>query len=403
MKRRRILFIHRNCPAHFAPIAACLANSPNWQVYFLSAVSSAETEGITHYKYQIEGSASIQTHFAARAFENGVWSSAGVYHALKEFGEKPDLIVSYSGFGSTLFASEIWPDVPIISYCCYFYRTRETALDFMPEWYGDEEDRLIAKARNAMTLLDLSDSTAGYSPTRFQKHSFPEQFQKMISVFHDGIDCQFWQARPGGIDDLLKIPLNNDARIITYVSRGFESIRGFHVLVRIMERMLDACKNLHFVIVGSEKCFYASDLKRTGGISFRDHCLSQVELDTSRIHFLGTIPPEDLVRVFSVSDLHIYLTAPYILSWSLLNAMACGCPVLASDTAPLHEVIKHNQNGFLHDFFDVEGLVDKALSVLAGLSETARIRRQARETIIDQFSTAKVLPQVEQFYREVLQ
>ncbi len=392
-----LLFVHKNFPAQFGHIAAALAQQGH-RCTFVSQTPAGQVQGIHKIQYHLKGGATARTHYCARTFENAAWHAHAVFEALVHHPEiRPDLIVGHSGFGSTLFLPELYPDTPIINYFEYYYHPRRSDLDFRPEWPVHPLDRLRSRARNAMILLDLENCTAGYTPTRFQYGLFPQAYRPKLRVIHDGIDTHFW--KPVAPNYLLEIPPNS--RIITYVARGFESMRGFDIFMRAARKIYTARPDVHFLVVGEDRVVYGGDLRHIPEHSFKEHVLNQDDYDLSRFHFLGRVPPATLVQLFARSDLHIYLTVPFVLSWSLLNAMSCGCTVLASATAPVQEVISDGENGLLCDFFDVDGLAEAALEVLKAPQRYRRtLGAAARRTIEARYALRVTLPRLLEFFRE---
>jgi glycosyltransferase involved in cell wall biosynthesis len=185
-----------------------------------------------------------------------------------------------------------------------------------------------------------------------------------IAVIFDGIETDVFRRRadvPRRIGDRVIEP---STRVVTYVSRGFESVRGFDIFMKTAKRIYQENPDVVFIVVGSDRICYGGDQKHFRHRTFREHVLAQDDYDLAKFLFTGMVPIRTLVDILSLSDLHIYLTVPFVLSWSLLDALACGCTVLASDTMPVREVIHDASNGLLADFFDVESLAGKALAVL---------------------------------------
>ncbi len=189
--------------------------------------------------------------------------------------------------------------------------------------------------------------------------------------------------------------------MVTFVSRGLESIRGFDVFMKVADRIARARPDVLFVVVGGEEIHYGWDKLHTGAPSFKQWVLSRGSYDLSRFVFLGRILPEQLADILRISDLHIYLTAPFVLSWSLLNAMACGCVVLGSDVPPVREVIRPGENGLVEPLFDVERLTEMALRVLDDPAEFAPLREAARRTIEESYSLEVCIPPLKEFFERV--
>ncbi len=397
-----ILFVHKNFPAQFGHIAATLARQGH-RCTFVSQTPAGRVDGIQKIQYTLRGGATQRTHYCSRTFENATWHAHAVYEALEARPDiRPDLVVGHSGFGSTLFLRELYPDTPLLNYFEYFYHPRNSDLDFRPEWPPPPQDRLRAYTRNAMILLDLEYCAAGYTPTRFQHGLFPQVYRPKIEVIHDGIDTAFWHPKAGNSTKyLLDIP--PQARIITYVARGFESMRGFDIFLKAARKIYTRRPDAHFLIIGEDRVVYGGDLRHTGARTFKEYLLAQGDYDLRRLHFLGRVPPRTLAALLARSDLHIYLTAPFVLSWSLLNAMSCGCTVLASDTAPVREVVEAERNGLLCDFFDVDGFAEAALEVLRAPRKFRRtLGAAARRTVEARYALDVTLPRLRALFEETV-
>ena len=399
-----VLFVHRNFPAQFGHIAARLVRERGWKATFVSEQPPGEVDGIRKIQYRTEGGATDRAHYFSRGFENAVWHAAAVYDALKRERTMtpPDLIVGHSGFGSTLYLRELFPAARVINYFEWFYRPAGGDLDFRPDDPVTDYDRLRSVTKNAMILLDLDNCDAGYSPTRWQQSRLPAEFRPKVQVLHDGIDTSFWcrRAVPGRAIGTFKPP--RDLRIVTYVSRGLEQMRGFDVFMKVAKRVCKARSDVVFLVVGADRVAYGGDLRHTYRKTFKQHVLEQDDYDLSRIKFVGNVPPDVLAQVLSISDLHIYLTAPFVLSWSLLNAMACECTLLTSATPPVEEFVEDGRNGLLRDFFDVDGLTEAALEVLADPAAHRGLGQVARADIERAYSVDEIIPQMESFYRKVV-
>ena len=284
-----VLFVHKNFPAQFGHIAARGVAERGWKATFVSEKPPGTAGGVDNIQYRPRGGATEKTHYLSRTFENGVWHAAGVYEALKPVSAaiKPDLIVGHSGWGSTLFLTELYPDAPVIDYFEYFYRPRDSDLDFRPDVPVVETDRLRSPARNAMILLDMEYCAAGYSPTHYQQGLMPEAYKDKIRVIHDGIDTDVWHRRESAERTIGNLKLAEGERLVTYVSRGLEMMRGFDVFMKTAKLVCERMENVRFVVVGSDRIAYGGDLRQTGGRSFKDHVLAQDDYDLSRIHFVG--------------------------------------------------------------------------------------------------------------------
>ncbi|HJT21647.1 MAG TPA: glycosyltransferase [Nitrospira sp.] len=387
----QLLFVHPNFPGQFGPLLSRLTTRPDLDCVFFSTNATGMRDGVRCIPFTPRGGARQTTHFCSRTFENAVWSAHAVYEACEKAQLNPDVVIGHSGFGTTAFLQELY-DCPIINLFEYYYHTRDSDMDFRPDFPSPPIAKLRAHARNAMILMDLQACAAGYAPTAWQKSLFPPEYQSKIEVMHDGIDTEFWQRRPVPRRIGNEI-IPDDVRIVTYVARGLESMRGFDIFVRVANRIAKEMSNVLFAVVGSDRVCYGNDLSHIKTKTFREHVIQTEQPDLSRFRFLETIPKTQLVDILSLSDLHIYLTVPFVLSWSLLNAMACECTVLASDVAPVREVIEHERTGLLRDFFDVEGLTDQALNVLRDPMQYRDLGQAGRAVMEQEYSLEKIVSQ----------
>jgi glycosyltransferase involved in cell wall biosynthesis len=413
-----VLYVHQSFPAQFGHIARQLAGRRGWRCTFASQAAPGIVDGIETIQYQSAGGATADTHFCSRTFENQVWQCDAVYQALKKRPDiRPDLIVGHSGFGSTLFLRELYPDVPIVNFFEYYYRPHEAGsdMDYRTDlgWPVDDLTYLRARSRNAMLLLDLENCDAAYTPTAFQRERFPQTYQPKLEVIFDGVDREIYH----GFDEALRpavaqrsmrrfgaMTLAPATRLVTYVSRGFESMRGFDVFMRSAKRIAALYPDVHFAVVGTDRIAYGGDERHIAPArTFKEWVLSREEFDLSRFSFLGHMPPTALAQLLAASDLHIYLTVPFTLSWSMINAMSCGAVVLGSATAPVREVIRDGENGLLADFFDVEEIAQKAVGVLRDPAKYRPLGRAAEQLVREQYSLEAALPRMLGLYERALE
>jgi glycosyltransferase involved in cell wall biosynthesis len=414
----RILYVHQNFPAQFGHIAQHLVNQLKWECTFVSETPAGVVAGVRKIQYKLAGGATPQNHFCSRTFENTIWHCDAVYQAMKQLPDyKPDLIVGHSGFGSTLFLRELYPQVPCINLFEFYYRPHgnDSDMDFRHDlgWPMEDQKFLRARARNAMILLDLQNCDAAYAPTEFQRSRFPAEYQPKIETIFDGVDRQIYH----GFNESLRPPLAQRAdrtvagvnipaatRVVTYVSRGFESMRGFDIFVKVANRVLQEFSDVIFLIVGTDRMSYGGDSAYIGDAkTFKDWVLARNPIDPQRVRFVGQIPPADLAKVLAATDLHLYLTVPFVLSWSMVNAMSCGAVVLGSATPPVAEMIRDSENGLLADFFDVEAFANKALAVLKDPDAFRSLGRAAERMVEENFSMTATVPRMLELYERTLQ
>lgn len=412
-----VLYVHQNFPAQFGHIAHHLVEKLGWQCSFCSETPGGRAGGIEKIQYKLEGGATKSNHFCSRTFENTVWHSHAVYEALIRRPDiKPDLIVGHSGFGSTLFLRELYPAVPIINFFEYYYLPHDpdSDMDFRSDlgWEIPRIKYLRSRCRNAMILLDLQNCQVGYTPTQFQRSKFPEEYSGKLRVIFDGVDRAVYhgyneELRPPvgqrATRKLAGIDIGPDTRVVTYVSRGFESMRGFDIFMRSAKLILEQYPDVVFIVVGTDRIAYGGDETYTGGKSFKDWVMSKDKYDLSKIRFVGRMNPQDLGKLLASSDLHIYLTVPFVLSWSMMDAMSCGAVVLGSATSPVKEMIRDGENGLLADFFKPEEFAEKAVAVLRDPNAFRPLGRAAEQMVVEKYSLEAVLPQMLQLYEDARQ
>jgi glycosyltransferase involved in cell wall biosynthesis len=412
-----ILYVHQNFPAQFGHIARHLIQKMGWKCTFVSQTPGGEVEGIEKIQYKLSGGASKQNHYCSRTFENTVWHCDGVYKAMKAHPHvRPDIVVGHSGFGSTLFLRELYRDVPIVNFMEYYYRAHDplSDMDFRKDlgWEVPEMNYLRSYCRNAMILLDLQNCDIGYTPTEFQKSRFPLEYLGKMDVIFDGVDRGVYhghqeQLRPAvekrGTRTIAGVDVPPDVRIVTYVSRGFESMRGFDIFMRAAKLIYERYPKVLFFIVGTDRIAYGGDENYIKGYkSFKDWTMSREKYDEHKLVFTGRLTPPQLGRLLAASDLHIYLTVPFVLSWSMMDAMSCGAVVLGSRTPPVQEMIREGENGLLADFFNPEDFAEKAVKVLEDPGAFRSLGRAAEEMIVGQYSLEAVLPRMLKMYEDAM-
>ena len=397
-----VLFVHQNFPAQFGHVASYLVQRKGYRCSFASELEPGTSGGIERIQYKIQGGATLQTHYCSRSFENAIWHSHALYEALAARPDiKPDLVVAHSGFLSTVFLRDLY-DCPIVNYFEYYYHTTGADLDFRPDFPYPAINRLRARARNSNLLLDLENCDVGYSPTRWQRNLFPPTYRSKIRTIFDGIDTAIWRPQTGLPRRIGGRIVPDNVRIVTYVSRGMESIRGFDIFMKAAKLVCGRRQDVIFVVVGEDRVCYGGDAEFTGGKTFKEWVLARDEYDLSRFVFTGLMPTIALAELFSISDLHVYLTVPFVLSWSLMDALACGTTVLASNTAPVREMVEHGKNGLLVDFFDAENIADVANQILDRPGGFKPLGQAGVEMIRERYSLDVCLPRMLALYEDAV-
>lgn len=349
----KVLFIHQNFPGQFRHIAAHLSKQPDVQVLAIGREQAPGLQGVRMLRYKPHRTASAHTHPYARSFEDGVLHGQQVLRLLldlKAKGYRPDVIVAHPGWGETLYAKEAFPNTRLIHFCEYYYQTQGADAGFDPEFPLNLNGAASIRSRNALHLLNLENCDQAITPTHWQHSLHPVAYRDKIQVIHEGIDIANLGPDPNAT---LVLPngkvLKAGEPIITYVARNLEPYRGFHQFMRALPRVLKEHPTCQVVIVGGDGVSYGSKPKNAP--NWRTKMLRENPVDLDRVHFLGKVPYATYKKVLQVSAVHVYLTYPFVLSWSLLEAMASGCLIVGSDTAPVREVIRNGEEGMLVDFF----------------------------------------------------
>jgi len=381
----RVLFIHNNYPAQFGHVADALNGSGEFDCTFLSRRAPDIRNGMERMQYAIAARGKVSGHSSSRDFERCSLHSAGILRALRERPDvKPDVIVAHSGFFHSAFLRELY-DCPIVAYFEYYFRAGGDWC-FRSDLPG-AVDSVIAKnmqrhSHNASILLDLESCDAGYSPFEWQRDRLPIEFHSKVDVIFDGVDTDIWKPVDSPARQVGERVIPADTLVVTYVARGLEPIRGFDVFMKFAKELGAIRSDVVFVVVGRDKIHYGADTRFLDGRTFKEWVLARDDYDLERFVFVDWMETADLVDLFSLSDLHVYLTAPFVLSWSLVNAMSCGAAILASDEGPVSEVIRDGETGALVPFFDVDAMVERATALLddPDLRDQigARARRKSR-------------------------
>jgi glycosyltransferase involved in cell wall biosynthesis len=313
-----------------------------------------------------------------------------VARALKEQGFDPALIVGHSGWGETILLEEAFPQAKVVLYPEFFYHGRGLDIDFDSEFLPTTDEAiLLGKAKNATLALALTDADVIVSPTEFQASLLPAVFQPRVRVIHEGIDVDAIRpgpARPFAVSDELTI--QPGVPVITHINNQLEPLRGLHIFARALPRLMAEVPDAQVLVFGqSNKRPYGGS--PTDGRSWREVCFDGVEVDPARLHFVGKTTHDRMLEALRLSTAHVYYTYPFVLSWSLVEAMASGCYVIASDTPPLHDAIEDGVNGRLLPFFDVEALSEAMIAACRNPQASAPLRAAARETAVAKFSRQK--------------
>jgi glycosyltransferase involved in cell wall biosynthesis len=391
----RILFLHPNFPSQFRHVAAAIAKDPRHQVVFGTARRDGSISGVTKAFYGTTREARPETHHYLRPLESAVLQGQAVYRMaeqLKARGFVPDVVFGHSGWGPTLFIKDIFPKANLLCYFEWFYHAHGTDADYDPSDCIGADDEARIRLKNAPILQDLYSCDQGLSPTYWQRQQFPKEYQDKIIVRHDGVDTNFFRPKPGAklVLPRLNLNLSHVDELVTYATRGMEPYRGFPQFMEAVALLQERRPHCHVVIAGDDRVAYGKTLPN--GKTYKQEMLEKLPLDLSRIHFTGSLPYNEYLQVLQASSVHVYLTRPFVLSWSMIESLSTGCLVVGSKTDPVTEVIQDGMNGLLVDFFSPLEIVERIEEALNHPDRMGEIRQKARETVLEKYNLSKLLP-----------
>jgi glycosyltransferase involved in cell wall biosynthesis len=403
----RYLFLHQNFPGQFKHLAPALAERGH-DVAALGLNKTGEPiPGVRHLAYPRETAfpeVPPDSHLLAHVMNEQSWkllrgkAVGDAMGMLRHIGWTPDIVIAHPSWGEATFVRDVFPKARIVLYTEYFFSANKIEWGFDPKFQEFSEPDLATlmrlRVKNMHLTQALGECDASVTPTEFQKRSHPAWAKSSMHVIHDGIDTERFAPNP---DARFRLPDGNELsasdEVVTFVSRQLEPMRGYHVFMRALPKLQKLRPHAHVVIVGGTQQGYGAP--PPAGKTWKDVFLDEVraDLDMSRVHFVGTLPHEQLTQLMQVSSAHAYLTYPYVLSWSLMEALSIGCVVIGSDTEPVREVIRHGHNGLLTNFFDAQALAQVAAETLGRRHELAAMRDAARRTIVEHYDLkAKCLP-----------
>lgn len=387
----KIVFAHQNFPAQFGEFGVYLARD-GWDVTFATANKDAKAPlGCRLVRVPPHRDPTNGVHRFARPVEkamiNGQAFANAAMRARETAGVEPDVVVAHSGWGSGTFAKAVWPNCKFVPYVEWWYRHPPIDWIGMSKLPSPEDGAALALAKNAPTMMDLAEADLILCPTQFQARQFPEALRQRMVVMHDGVDTDRLRPDPGARLVIGDLDLSDAPEIITYATRGMEPHRGFPEFMRALAVLQKRRPRLRAVIAGQDRVAYGPKLPE--GRSWKRIMLDELDLDLDRIHFIGTVGSADLLRLFQATHAHVYLTVPFVLSWSLIEAMSVGAPIVASNAEPVREALKDGWSARLVDHRDIEALAaaieetldDPASAQLGANARADALRRYARNWI----------------------
>lgn len=399
----KILFVHQNFPGQFLYLAPAL-KARGHDCLALTDLNNTRDSSVPVLKYKHEapppdpGATRLGRNYIQMS-DRGVTVARAALQLRQQRGYIPDVIFGHSGWGETLFLKEVWPEAKLLIYAEFYYKGRGADVGFDPEFSPPNFDHvMIAQGRASHLGQALLHADAGLSPTEWQASTYPPALRQMIDVIHDGVNPTVMAPNP---DARFTLPTGQTVKpgdeILTFVNRNLEPYRGYHIFMRALPEVMAARPNAQVVIVGGDKVSYGAAPKDAKG--WKDTLLSEVKdhLDLTRVHFMGKVPYDQFTALMQVSRAHAYLTYPFVLSWSMIEAMSAGAHVIASATAPVQEVIQHGLNGTLVDFFDIPGWRRTLTEALANPARFDPLRKAARQTALDRYDQRNLLPKMIDF------
>lgn len=394
----KILFMHNNFPGQYRRIEQFIKPMKDVQAAVATLETNAQKQNLKTVTYKPHRDATQGIHPALIATERAVLMGHAAYNTLlppAKKGYKPDIILSHSGWGANMFLKDIFPDSKLLTYYEWYYHGVGTDADFLKQEPESDPNTLVrVRMKNTPILQDLAAMDWGQSPTYFQRSQFPDLFHDRISVLHDGVDTRFFSPAENPKDVKVKIgdvTLSGEDEVITYVARGMEPYRGFPQFIEAVAELQKQRPNLHVVMLGNDRAAYGS--KRDDGKTYKEWALETFDLDLSRLHMPGLQPLETFRDLMRITKAHVYLTVPFVLSWSLMEAMGAGALIIGSDTDPLKEVVTDGENGLLVPFFEPSAIVEAVIRACDDPAGHMPLRQKARETILERYDTEKLLPQ----------
>jgi glycosyltransferase involved in cell wall biosynthesis len=391
----KVLFIHQNFPGQYLHLARYLGSVPGNQIVFITQRQEGEIPGVRKIVYRPRRTVTPQVHHYLRESEAAVLNAqevARIAMELRTSGFIPDVMLGHNGWGEIWYLRDIFPQTPLVGYFEFFYRLQGADVGFDPADPVTPDTAPRLRTKNLGNLLALDTATVGQCPTQWQKSGYPKRYHPILHVIHEGIDTQV--VIP---DRNARLPIPNSGvelaagdEVVTYVARNLEPYRGFPIFMRSLPAILARRPNARVVIVGGDEVSYGARLPP--GRTFRQDSLNELKdsIDLSRVHFLGKVPYSTFLKVLQISRVHVYLTYPFVLSWSMLEAMSAGCFVVGSRTQPVEEVIRDCGNGVLVDFFSPTEIADRVVEALEDRHGHNSMRANARQTIVDEYDLKTV-------------
>ena len=397
----KILFVHQNMPGQYREMLQWLTAHQSHDIAFLTQRKvPPKFDGVRTVIYKPHHVPGKQAYGLSRVWEQATGAGYGAAMAAraleKDHGFTPDIVIGHVGWGELTFFRQVWPDVPIIGFFEYYYRMEGGIVGFDPAEPVNESSPFLMQARNAVPLTNIEVVDIGQCPTLWQRDRFPQSFHDRMYVCHDGIRTDRLLPDPSVSLKLSRLnrSITREDEIITYVARNLETTRGFHILMRALPRILRERPQARVLIVGGNDVSYGGKSRHPGGLRARMEEEVGAEIDWARVHFLGQVSYGDFRKIIQISRCHVYLTMPFVLSWSLMEAMSMQATIVASDVPPVREMLIHGETGLLVDFHQPDALAAQVIDVLENTKDYARLGPAARAHVVTHYDfLSRCLPE----------
>ncbi|WP_415404740.1 glycosyltransferase family 4 protein [Tateyamaria sp. SN3-11] len=387
----KLLFVHQNMPGQYRELIQWLAAQGGHEIVFLTQRKKPPVfEGVRTVQYNSHHTAPEDGYGLSRTWETASGSGFGAVNALRDLvdsGFQPDIVIGHVGWGEMTFFREVLPETPMIGFFEYYYSVHGGPVGFDPESPVSAHAPYIMYGHNVVPQMNIGVVDVGHSPTMWQRNRFPKSFHDKIYVCHDGIRTDKLVPNKKASVTLGRIgrPLTRKDEVVTYMARNLETTRGYHQFMRAVPRIQKARPNARILVIGGNDASYGGKSKHPGGLRGQMEAEVGHLLDWDRLHFLGQVPYENYQQIIQISTCHIYLTMPFVLSWSLLESMSMGATIVASDVPPVREAMTHGETGLLVDFFDPEAIAAQVVDVLARPKDFAHLGIAARQHVVDTY------------------
>ncbi|MEM6372295.1 MAG: glycosyltransferase family 4 protein [Pseudomonadota bacterium] len=387
----KFLFVHQNMPGQYRELVQWLAGQGVHEIVFLTQRKKApQFAGVRTVVYQTHHKPAKDAYGLSKTWETAAGNGFGAVTALRALvadGFTPDIVIGHVGWGEMTFFREVLPDTPMIGFFEYFYSVRGGPVGFDPSEPVSDHAPYIMQGNNVVPHVNIQTVDLAHSPTQWQRDRFPPSFHDKMYVCHDGIRTDKLRPDANASITLGRIgrPLTRKDEVVTYMARNLETTRGFHQFMRALPAIQTARPNARILVIGGNDASYGGKSKHPGGLRGQMEAEVGHLLDWDRLHFLGQVPYENYQQIIQISTCHIYLTMPFVLSWSLLETMSMQATIVASDVPPVREAMTHAKTGLLVDFFDPEALAAQVVDVLSRPSEFAYLGEAARQHVVETY------------------